>query len=191
LGQVLTVLLAVIFLGEHPSLQAWSGIVLVILGVSAVIYTKMDSQEGKSGIRGIILGLLSVLCMSIAPIISKNGLAHISTIQGSFVRMFAGTLGVFIFGLFTQQIGGWMQPFKDSRLIGRFLLSVCVITFGGFWLSLVAIKYVDVAIANTLNSTEPIFVLPLTVIFLKEKIALNTAIGTILTMTGIVLLCSS
>ena len=50
-------------------------------------------------------------------------------------------------------------------------------------------KYADAATANTLISTEPVFVLPLAAIFLKEKIALRAVAGTAVTVPGIVLLC--
>jgi len=79
------------------------------------------------------------------------------------------------------------QGFSSDEVL---IISVAVITFGGFWLSLVAIKYIDVSIANTLNSTEPLFVLPLAVIFLKEKVTLSAIVGTFITVIGIVLLCN-
>ncbi len=82
-----------------------------------------------------------------------------------------------------------MLPFREPRLLGLFVVSVCVVTFGGFWLSLVAIKYVDVSIAYTLNSTEPLFILPLAVLILKEKITLRALLGTVVALAGIACLC--
>ena len=61
-------------------------------------------------------------------------------------------------------------------------------TFGGFWLSLVAIRYADVSIASTLNSTEPLFVLPLAAFFLKERISFRAVLGSVATVAGIALL---
>jgi len=43
-------------------------------------------------------------------------------------------------------------------------------------------------VANTLNSTEPLFVLPLAVIFLKEKVTLLTIFGTLVATAGIAVL---
>jgi drug/metabolite transporter (DMT)-like permease len=51
----------------------------------------------------------------------------------------------------------------------RFIAAVTVVTFGGFWLSLFAIKSLDVSIANTLLATEPLFALPLSVVCLRER----------------------
>ncbi|MBR8830402.1 MAG: hypothetical protein N5P05_000128 [Chroococcopsis gigantea SAG 12.99] len=190
-GQVFTALLAVIFLGEMPSLTAWLGIALVISGIFLVLFSGVTQKIQGFRLRGVIFGLLSVACMSISIIIAKPALESVSAMQALFIRMLAGTLGILVFGAARGQISGWMSPFKQRKLLMNFLLSVCVITFGGFWLSLVAIKYVDVTIANTLASTEPLFVLPLTAIFLKEKITAKAIIGTIITVMGIILICFS
>jgi drug/metabolite transporter (DMT)-like permease len=67
-----------------------------------------------------------------------------------------------------------------------------VVTLGGFWLSIVAIKHVDVAIASTLSTVEPLFVLPLAAIILKERIDAWNATGAAVTVCGvIVLVCTS
>ena len=63
-------------------------------------------------------------------------------------------------------------------------------TFGGFWLSLLALNHVPVATANTLNSLEPVFVLPLAAIFLKEKITLAQIVGTLAALAGVIVLCN-
>lgn len=188
LGEVLTILLAVFFLGERHNFTTWIGIIFVISGIAVVLQAKLTEEQQRSSFRGIILGLLSVLSMSVSIIIAKEALASISAIQATFIRMVSGTLGIFFLGITTQQLGGWMVPLRDVKLVTHLLLSVCFITFGGFWLSLVSLKYVDVSIANTLNTTDPIFVLLLAAIFLHEKITLKAVIGTILTMGGIILL---
>jgi drug/metabolite transporter (DMT)-like permease len=66
---------------------------------------------------------------------------------------------------------------------------VTVVTFGGFWLSLLALKYVEVSIASTLNATEPLFILPLSAIFLKEPITKKALWGTAIALLGILPLC--
>ncbi|MBD2138251.1 DMT family transporter [Anabaena sp. FACHB-1237] len=191
-GEVLTIILAVIFLKEQPTPQQWVGIVSVLLGIALVLHSKItnDSQKSQFKWRGIIIGLLSVICMSVSLIIAKQGLASLSAIQATFIRMLSGTVGMFGFGLVTQRLGKWMNPFEDRALIARFLIAVAVVTFGGFWLSLVSLKYIDVAIANILSSTEPLFVLPLAAIFLKEKITTQALIGNFVAVFGIILICT-
>jgi drug/metabolite transporter (DMT)-like permease len=84
-----------------------------------------------------------------------------------------------------------VEPLKDRKLLLFFIGSVCVVTFGGFWLSLVSIKYIKVATASTLGAAEPLFVLPLAAFFLKERIYRLDIVGTLLAVSGIIFLCRS
>jgi len=188
LGQVLTVALAVVILGESPSPWAWVGIVLVICGVGTVLLAKIRGEQGATGRRGLAFGLASVACMSVSVIIAKMGLESVSALQATFLRMAAGAVAMFLFGLASGKLRGWVSPFRDLRLGAEFLAAVVLITFGGFWLSLVAIKYVDVSLANTLASVEPVLVLPFAVVFLREKASWSTILGTLVTVAGVVIL---
>ena len=189
LGQALTVVLAVLFLGERPSPEAWAGIVLVLSGVGIVLTADLSGGKRTAGLRGIAFGLISLLSMAVSTVIAKKALTGVSAMQATFVRMAAGTLGIFILGGVTGRLGAWMNPFADRRVATRFFLAVCVVTFGGFWLSLLAIQSLDVSMANTLIATEPVFVLPLAAIVLREKISGRSVAGTLVAVLGIVLLC--
>lgn len=189
LGQVFTVVLAVIVLGEWPSLAAWMGIGLVVSGVAVVLHAKTSGQQQASKRRGIALGLASVACTAVSMIIAKKGLDSVSALQATFLRMLAGTVGLLLTGLATGQLQRWATPFRDVQLATRFLVAVAVVTFGGFWLGLAAIKYVDVSIANTLISIDAVFVLPLAAVFLKEKITWTAIAGAAMAAVGVVMLC--
>jgi drug/metabolite transporter (DMT)-like permease len=191
LGQVLTVILAIVFLGEIPTTTSGLGITLVLVGIGIVLLAELSSERRNSRLRGLLFGSLSVVCISVSMIIAKLGIESVSALEATFIRMVSGTLGTLLLGLLMRRLGYWITPFRDLKLSAFFLASVCVVTFGGFWLSLVAIKYVDVSIANTLNSTEPLFLLPFTAIFLKQKVGLSAWVGTAIAFAGIVLLCMS
>ena len=188
-GQVLTVIFAVIFLGERPTLLKWVGIALVVVGIQVVLQTKLTGEKKASGMRGLAFGLTSVVCMSLSFIVAKRGLESISAIEATLIRMTAGTIGMFVFGLATRRLGKWVVPFRDAKLVRMFLVSVCVVTFGGFWLSLAAFKYLEASIAGILCATEPLFVLPLAAVFLQEKVTLRAVVGTLVALIGICLIC--
>ena len=187
-GQVLTILLALIFLQEMPSPMEWIGISCILAGVGITLSADLTGERSPSGWRGVMFGLASVVCMSVSVIIAKVPLDHMSSIQATFARMGSGTLGVFLVGMLSGQVGGWLAPLRNGAFLVNFLLAVCVVTFGGFWLSMFAIKHLDVAVANTLNSTEPIFVIPLAYFVLKEKINTRSVIGAISVVAGVALI---
>ena len=186
LGQVFTLLLAVVWLGERPSLVEWIGIVFVVTGVTVVLAVRL-SEEGSSRFIGVVWGLAAVACMSVSTIIAKEALATTDSVQAAFIRMLAGTVGIFLFAAPTLQLAG-LSALKEPRFAGFFLLAVAVVTFGGFWLSLLAIQKVDVTLANTLGSTEPLWILPLAAFVLKETIKPAVVGGSVLTVLGIILL---
>lgn len=192
LGQVVTALLGLVILKELPSAAQWAGIAVVLAGVATVLWNKYFAGEkgAKTGARGVLLGLTAMFCFSFSLVIAKQALAEVSTLGAVFIRMAAGTLGVFVYGLFTRQIKGWIEPFLDRKMFALFSVSVVVVTFGGFWLSLVAVKYLDIVIASTLGATEPFFVLPLAFFILKERITRWEAAGAVLTVLGVAIIAA-
>jgi drug/metabolite transporter (DMT)-like permease len=189
-GQVFTVALAVILLNERLPLYGWIGIALIVSGITIGMLSGA-SERGGASLKGIIFGLISVLSMSVSVILTKKGLAEISTVYATLIRMLAGTVGMLLVGILTHRLGRWVTPFRNARLIWQFSLAVCVITFGGFWLSIVAFKFTSVAVANSLISTEPIFILPLSAIFLKEKVTFQAVMGAAIATIGVITLCTS
>lgn len=187
-GQVLTIFMALVFLNEMPSAMEWAGIACILAGVTITLSADLTGERKPGGRRGLLFGLLAVLCMAVSITIAKSPLESMSSLQATFMRMGAGTVGVFIAGMMLGQVGGWVAPLKNSSFLVHFLLAVCVVTFGGFWLSMYAIKHLDVALANTLNSTEPIFVLPLAYFILGEKISARAVAGAGSAFAGVALI---
>ena len=190
LGQVLTVLLALAWLGERPGAVQAAGIALVLGGVATVMWVRLSGDEQSSKFAGLGWGLAAVVCMAVSVIIAKEALASADSIQAAFIRLLAGTIGIFLFGQATSRMGDSLKFLLDKRFAALFLISVFVVTFGGFWLSLFAIEKTDVSVANTLNSTEPLFVLPIATFVLKETITVWVVIGSILAVLGITLLAA-
>jgi drug/metabolite transporter (DMT)-like permease len=191
LGQVLTVLLAVVWLGERPEPVAWAGIALITGGVTTVMWPRLRGDAGHSETLGVLLGLAAVVCMAVSTVIAKQAMdAGSNSAQATLVRMAAGTAGAVLLGAAVGQRMSSLKPLLVPRFAGFFLLSVAVVTFGGFWLSLVAINNAGVAVANTLGSLEPVLVLPFAAVLLRERITPPVLAGSFAATTGAVLLAA-
>lgn len=188
LGQVLTVIFAVVFLHEILSPLVWVGVVLILAGVGVVVAPNLSGDQAGIKWRSVLLGLASVVSMAVSIIMAKKALDITPTVQATLLRMFAGTAGMFVLGASTNQLRSWMNPFQDRKLTGLFLITVAIVTFGGFWLSLVAIKYLNVCVANTLIATEPLFVLLFSAIFLAERPSRQSVLGSVIALAGVTLL---
>jgi drug/metabolite transporter (DMT)-like permease len=187
LGQVVTAVAACVFLGERHPLAVWAGLGLVMSGVYLVLRSSLE-KEGEAGqtrLRGALFGLCAVLCMSASYIIARPALDSVSTLWATFIRLAAGTAVMALLGLVTGSVRGWLQPFRRAAGALPLVRATLVVTFGGFWLSMVAMKYAGVVVANTLGSLEPMFVLPFTWFLLRERIRGIEVVGTVTAVVGV------
>ncbi|MFA5356380.1 MAG: DMT family transporter [Candidatus Omnitrophota bacterium] len=188
-GPVVTILLAVIFLKERPSALAWTGIFLVLTGITSILW--QHSPKGRTErnyLPGIKYLSLSIICTSIGIIFAKIGVSSTSALQALYIRFLAGAIGLAIFGCANRKLTTWLTPFKDLRLLKFILFTVFIVVFGGFWLFLLSLKYIDASVATILNSTEPLFILPLAAFMLKEKILFTEIIGAVIAVSGVVMI---
>lgn len=190
LGPVATVILAVIFLRERPSFLVWMGISVMLGGITWVLWERSYQEISiqRNRISGVGYAILFILCNSAGIILAKIGVSSISALQGTLIRILWGGIGLTVWGGATGQLGTWLTPFKNPKLLRFILFSVFIAIFGGFWLSLLALKYIDASVASTLNSTTPLFILPMVAFILKEKISTRSIIGAIIAVAGVVLI---
>ena len=189
LSPVFTVILAISFLGERPQAASWLGMLLILAGTGAVLWEHSQKERiNKRKFTGIKYAILFVICNSLGIILAKIAVVSISALQATFIRLLWGVIGLSIWGGITRQLKEWVSPFKDIKTLKLMLLSAFIVIFGGFLLSIAALKYTSASIATILNSTTPLFILPLSAIFFKEKISFSKIISAGLVVAGVVLL---
>ena len=123
----------------------------------------------KNKSSGIFFGMMSVFCTVIGIILAKDALRSTSAIQASFIRMVAGASGLFLWGLVRGKHQSSLRLLSDFKLLLKVSGIMFIATFGGFFLSLYSLKQIEASVASCLNSTAPLFVIPLAAIFLREK----------------------
>jgi drug/metabolite transporter (DMT)-like permease len=188
----ITLIMAILLLGEMPTPMAWLGILMVLLGVTLTLVADLRPDDNpEKAPFGLAFGLLSILCMAISVIIAKLGLGSVPAFQATFLRMTAGFVGILGVGLVKQQFKGWLEPLRHGNLKWRFLVAVAVVTFGGFWLALFSLKRLEVSVANTLLATEPLFALPLSMWWLREHPLALAWAGAAVALPGAFLLAFS
>lgn len=180
---------AILFLGERPPSLVWAGIILTVGGVTWVLWERLPEDTLiKNKSLGIKYSIISVLCTTIGVIFAKIGVTSTSVVQATLIRLFWGSIGLIVWGGLTRQLKNWINPFKNLHILRRVFLIVLIVTFGGFWLSLFALKYMDASVAGTLNATSPIFILPMVVIMLREKVPMRAILGALLAVGGVALI---
>ena len=189
LTPVLVTIFAIIFLGEKPTLVVITGIILIVAGIVWVLWEKTpQTQIVKNKSLGIRYGVLSMTCMAGGIILTKIGVTSVPTLQATLIRLLGGVAGLLCWGYFTRTLKDCLIPIRNIALFKQIFVVVLIGTFGGFWLFVVSLKYMDTAVASTLNTTTPLFVLPLAAWMLKEKISPKACWGAGIVVTGITLI---
>lgn len=183
-----TVALALVLLNERPSAVAWVGSFLVFAGIAVVLWKRFPAEAREKAAPGIAYSLLSTLCTAFSIILAKIGVAELPALEATFIRQAWAVAGLLVWGLAAGQIKGWLAPFKERRLVKLISFSAFVVIFGGFWLSMVSLKYVGASLSTVLSMTEPLFILPLTALLLKEKISFREIAGALVAFSGVVLI---
>lgn len=183
---VATALIAITVLGERISLSAGIGLVLTIVGVTYVLWERSAIKAEFTQWRaGLAFGLLFVLANALGIIFTKVGVQDIPALDATLIRTLWAILGLAFWGLISRSLFGWVKPLQDPKLRNRLLLASIIGAFLGTWLSVAALKYTHTAVAVTLNSTSPLFVLPLAMIILKEQITWRAVSGAFVAIMGV------
>ena len=186
LGQIVTMLLSFLLLGEVLTIEVYIGAMILLCGIIIVTIGKQEDHPNKA--RGIIGGFASILCFSISSIMVKVSIADVGVPTATFWRMFFSTVSVMFIGFTSKRFVTWYTPLKQTRTLLLFLLNVVVITYGGFLLSMLAIKHITVSLASVLSTTEPVFVLILAFLINHERVSKRELIGAAVTIAGLLII---
>lgn len=192
-GHVATVLLAALLLGERPSMPVWLGIALVIAGVGWALQAGAEPGRiaGRGRAVGLACGVLSAFATSTGLLLAKTGVAEVSTLQATWVRLAAGVLGVALWSAGRGTLTSDLATLKLPGFVREIVVAVSVVMFGGFWLSLVSLKYAPASVASALAATEPVFILPIAWIWLGERASGRAIAGACVAVAGVVLIVGS
>ena len=184
-------ILGVLCLGEMPSVPVWCGIALIMAAMAFLMFPVEQGEGGKSTMKGVLLGIVAFICSSVSTVIAKpvmTGEAGVSPFAVTFYRMAAGGLVLAAFALCTGKVKVWARPFRDVRYGAGFMGVTAIVAFGGFGLSMMAFKYLDVVTAGALLSLEPLFVLPFMALFGHHRVKARELAGMALAVAGVLLI---
>ncbi|MBE9226584.1 DMT family transporter [Phormidium sp. LEGE 05292] len=192
----LVALIALVFLQETLSVAAWCGIFLTLLGVAWVVSERVPGTNGKEAYfwQGILWALVSTCGDAIAAILSRVALTQttINPLWSTLIRLTAGLILLLIWILIKNQKirGNPIQQYKPLLTMKLWIIiafTSFIGTYLGIWLQQISLKFAPAGIAQTLNATSPLFVLPIA-IWLGEKVSFRAIAGVLLALVGITLL---
>ncbi|MBN2555131.1 MAG: DMT family transporter [Anaerolineales bacterium] len=203
LAPVITTIFSWIFLSEQLSSLQLAGILITVAGIAFVAAergakletTEEQSREGSTRIipvriKGILYGLGGATGQALGLVTSKIGLAgDFPALSGNLIRVLVAATFLWAWTIMRGQIPRtWSALRTDRSAIGYIAAGSVVGPFLGIWFSLIAIQNAEVGVASTLMGLAPIILLPLSRIFLHEKISWKAVLGTFVAVLGVAIL---
>lgn len=189
LSPPLTALFAFIFLQEKLSLIACTGILLTIFGVAWVIAerTAETALPSKHIWLGLGMSLLGQTANASAAILSRAAFTQIDIdpLWTAALRLSGGMTVMLLF--FNRRNAESLKQLKAPKILGAIVLAAFLGTYLGIFLQQTSLKYAPAGIAQALNSTSPLFILPASVLT-GEKVSLRAVVGVVVAIAGIALL---
>ncbi|HTP02275.1 MAG TPA: DMT family transporter [Anaerolineales bacterium] len=208
LATVFGVLEARLFFGELLRPGQIVGIALTLAGIIWVVLERQPAAPAPAGeiqsvmaelrpevgrkvpLTGIIFGIVAAFGQATGLVFSRQGMqGSFSPISGNAIRMSAAVLALWLVAFFQRQARPTIQTLKDHpsalKLIALAALIGPVI---GVSLSLLAVQNAPVGVASVLTSLSPVFILPFSHFLLKERLGWQPIAGTLLAMTGVIIL---
>jgi drug/metabolite transporter (DMT)-like permease len=115
-------------------------------------------------------------------------------LQTAIIRLFAGIVYLIIMIALSKKTPFvWLRKDENGsrvttwKLVRLVALVGFIGTYTSVWLQQLSIQYAPVAIAQTLLSTSPLFILPI-IALRGEKLSFRAVVGAIIALAGIVLL---
>lgn len=186
----LTAVLGWMFLGEPLTVEMLLGILVTTAGVTWVVIERSPGLEIEPShlAAGIGLGVVASVCQAVGSIMVKQADDGLSALEVSVVRLCAGTLGLVV-QVAVERKGDQVRAMIADRRLGRLVVVATFVgTYLGIWLSVYGLQHSYAGVAATLQSTSPLFVLPLAVLVLKERVSLRAVFGAVVAVAGVAVL---
>ena len=177
---VLTMVLAMIFLGEPITLLKAAAIVLIGTGTYLMIEKKADFGESK-GNKWIIFAVLSAIFASLTSILGKVGIEGVESNLGTAIRTIVVLIMAWIVVFITKKQGEIKYIDKKSW---RFLL-LSGVTTGLSWLSYYrALHDGEASIVVPIDKLSIVITIGFSYFILKEKLTMKSLLGLVLIVAG-------
>jgi len=186
---LVTFLLAVSLLDESLSWVVLLGAILIIVGVSVLVVEGRAQVTGGAELRrgspgrGVVFVLLAALFWALSTIWLKAGSGDLNAAAASSLRIPAA--GLFMLLLARGRLGELRVVTGGWRTLATVALAGILGTGVGGLLYVYAVQEAGAGRAAILSSTSPLFVLPLAVFFLSERLTLWVLLGTVVSIVGI------
>ena len=181
---VLTIILAVIFLGEKVTVYKTLGVVFIAIGTLLMI-EKKDTEKKSEGEGWLIYALLSAFFASLTTILGKIGIEGVESNLGTAIRTAVVIVMSFIMVAFTGKTGEIKKI--DKKELGFILLSG--LSTGASWLCYYkALQDGEAGIVVPIDKLSILVTIAFSYIVFKERLSKKAMLGLVMIVFGTLVL---
>lgn len=158
------------------------GMLLTIIGIAIVILKKKNDKEFSK--VGFGYALLAMLGESLGIIFTRLGSIDYDSFATIQVRTIPAILAFIVYISLKKEWPNIKEGIINKKGMIYIILGTIVATLGVTAL-VEAMKYANVGIVSTLAATSPILIIPISIIFFKEKVSILEGIGALISFVGI------
>lgn len=190
-------------IGERINIIGIIGIVITIAGVVWLSLnrgskeTMKDHAIGKVG-KGILFAILSAVCQGTGLVLANKGFetqindADLPFFQATWIRMIVATTIMYLITIVRGKFREINKPVLENKNNGLIFALVGTI-FGpviGVSSSMLAVSLLHnkPSVAQTIFALVPVFVLPLSYLFYKEKFTIKSVFAALIAIAGVMVL---
>lgn len=175
-------ILSFFILGEKIEGFKVLGMLLTIIGIAIVILKKKNDKEFSK--VGFICALLAMLGESLGIIFTRLGSIEYDFFATIQVRTIPAILAFIVYISLKKEWSNIKEGIVNKKGMIYIVLGTIVATLGVKAL-VEAMKYANVGIVSTLAATSPILIIPISIIFFKEKVSILEGVGALISFVGI------
>ena len=181
---VLTIILAVIFLGESVTVYKTLGVVFIAIGTLLMI-EKKDTEKKSEGEGWLIYALLPAFFASLTTILGKIGIEGVESNLGTAIRTAVVIVMSFIMVAFTGKTGEIKKI--DKKELGFILLSG--LSTGASWLCYYkALQDGEAGIVVPIDKLSILVTIAFSYIVFKERLSKKAMLGLVMIVFGTLVL---
>ncbi len=188
-------LMSYFLLSETMSWISIFAMFVTLAGISLVVLSRnKDKSNGKRNnlkfsypLKGILFALGGAIGQAGGLVLSKFGMGEYDAFASTHIRVIAGMIGFILIIILGKKWTKVTGSLKNTKALWFTLIGGVCGPFLGVYLSLYSVQHTSVGIGSTLMAIVPVLIIPLAILFYKEKITFKEIVGAIVTVGGVAL----
>ncbi len=189
---ILSTLFGWVLFGELVSGMEIVGIVLAVVGIAWVVTEGQsdpllgNSRDYRKGLLFALAGALGQVANLVTARYALVG--NYPPISATVIRIFVGLVVLWSIAAIRGQVRSTLDAWRDKQAFQAMIAGATSGPFLGIWFSLIAVQNARLGIASTLMALPPVLLIPIEYAVYKRPVSRRSIIGTLVAMSGVVLL---